>query len=73
MNEVEYINGFSIALDESGTETVLVLQRNLPMMGDDDEFETETEVVGTLVMNSTVARNLGEALTELFSDDQSLV
>jgi len=73
MNEVEYVNGFSCAVDDTGMETVIVVQRTLPVIDGNGDFAgTEDEVVATLVMTSSVANNLYDALGEILNRNTPL-
>ncbi|MBO6047523.1 MAG: hypothetical protein J6P61_07280 [Erysipelotrichaceae bacterium] len=66
MNEVEYVNGFSCAMDESGAETIIVLRRGVPVINEAGDFvNVDEEVVGTLVMTTNAANELYEALGDI--------
>ena len=71
MNEVEYVNGFSCAIDEVNGEAIIVLRRAMPVIDDSGDFAgVEEEVVGTLVMTSTAAHELYSTLGEILGQDE---
>lgn len=67
---VQYVNGFSCAINEEKGEFMLNYTQRFPKIVQGNlEDENETEIVSSLVMNTQVAERLRDALNDLLGDE----
>lgn len=68
---LQYVNGFSCALNEEKEEFILNFVQRFPKIKDGKmENETDVEVVSSLVMDMQIAKRLKNALGEMLEDEE---
>lgn len=65
---LQYVNGFSCALNNKINDFVIEFLQTSPTFEDDNDNEAMCETVVSLVMPKEVAENLSKALLELLHD-----
>lgn len=66
----QYANGYSCAIDTEGEEVVLCFRQKAPTYDETGKISSvETEQVASIVMNRTMAKDLGESLLKLTDGD----
>lgn len=67
---VEYINGFSCAINEDRNELVINFLRTMPKTNEEGDFEDGVEAsrICTIIMNSDNAMNLKNSIENLISN-----
>lgn len=64
----QYVNFFSCAKDNSGTEIVIKARQNYPSFDENGKIlNTDQEDVASLVMTTRIARNLLAALSDILN------
>ena len=68
---MQYVNGFSGAMDIEKGEVILTLLQQIPQIGEDGNvIGVQVEEVDKIVMGNVVAKNLMESIQEMLSDDK---
>lgn len=68
---MQYVNGFSGAMDIEKGEVILTLLQQIPQIGEDGNvIGVQVEEVNKIVMGNVVAKNLMESIQEMLSDDK---
>lgn len=65
----QYVNFFSCAKDNSGTEIVVTARQNYPSFDENGKIlNTDQEDIASLVMTTRVARALMESLSDILDE-----
>lgn len=68
---LQFINGFSCAMDQEKEELIITFVQQVPEIGEDGKATTvKVEEVVKLVMGKVTAQNLSDGLAEILTDDK---